>query len=63
VDKITLGPELLKEMEHAMVKIRQNLKVAQNRQKSYVDSKRTHREFNNVTPCFPHEDCNYVEVT
>jgi hypothetical protein len=45
VDRITLGPELLKEMEHAMVKIRQNLKVAQDRQKSYADSKRTHREF------------------
>jgi hypothetical protein len=45
VDKITLGPELLKEMEQAMIKIRQNLKVAQDRQKSYADSKRTHKEF------------------
>jgi hypothetical protein len=28
-----------------MVKIRKNLKVAQDRQKSYVDKRRTHREF------------------
>jgi hypothetical protein len=45
VDKITLGPELLKEMEHTMVKIRQNIKVAQDRQKSYADNKITHKEF------------------
>jgi hypothetical protein len=45
VDKISLGPKLLKEMEQAMVKIRQKLKVAQDKQKSYVDSKRSHREF------------------
>jgi hypothetical protein len=32
-------------MEHKMIKIRKNLKVAQERQKSYVDSKRTHKEF------------------
>jgi hypothetical protein len=31
VDKITLGPKLLKEMEHAMINIRQNLKVVQDR--------------------------------
>jgi hypothetical protein len=45
VDKITLGLELLKEMEHAMVKIRQNMKVSQDRQKSYGDSKSTHIKF------------------
>jgi hypothetical protein len=45
VDRTTLRTKLLKEMEHAMIKIRQNLKVAQDRQKSYVDNKRTHREF------------------
>jgi hypothetical protein len=44
VDKITLGPELLKEIEHAIVNIRKNLKISQDRQKSYVDSKRTPRE-------------------
>jgi hypothetical protein len=45
MEKITLGPELLKEMEHVMVKIRQNLKVSQDKKKSYDDSKRTHRDF------------------
>ena len=45
VEKFTLGLELLKEMEQAMVQIRKNLKISQDRQKSYVDSKRTPREF------------------
>jgi hypothetical protein len=45
VEKITLGPELLKEMEEAIVKIKQNFKIAQDRHKSYVNSKRTPREF------------------
>jgi hypothetical protein len=45
VDKITLGPELLKGIEHAIVKIRQNLNISQDRHKSYVDRKRTPKEF------------------
>ena len=45
VDKITLGPELLKEMEHVMVKIRDKLKVVQDRKKRYVECKRIHKEF------------------
>jgi hypothetical protein len=32
-------------MEDQMIKIKQNLKAAQDRQKSYTDSNRTHREF------------------
>jgi hypothetical protein len=40
-----IGPELLKEMEEQMEKIRQNLKVAQDRQQSYADRKRTNRKF------------------
>jgi hypothetical protein len=32
-------------MEQAMIKIRKNLKVAQDRKKSYADNKRTHKEF------------------
>ena len=32
VNRIVLGPELLKEMEQEVVKIRQNLKAAQERQ-------------------------------
>jgi hypothetical protein len=44
-DRTIVGPELLKEMEDQMIKIKQNLKAAQDRQKSYTDSNRTHREF------------------
>jgi hypothetical protein len=32
-------------MEDQMIKIKHNLKATQDRQKSYADSKRTHREF------------------
>ena len=42
---IVLGPYLLKEMEQEVAKIRQNLKAAQDRQKSYADKHRVHREF------------------
>ena len=45
VNRIVLGPELLKEMEKEVVKIRKNLKVAQDRQKSYADKHRVNREF------------------
>jgi hypothetical protein len=44
-DIAVVGPELLKEMEEKMLKIKQNLKVSQDRQKSYVDKGITHREF------------------
>jgi hypothetical protein len=44
-DRVVVGPELLKEMEDQMIKIKQNLKAAQDRQKSYVDNNRNHREF------------------
>jgi hypothetical protein len=44
-DRIVVGPELLKVMEDQMIKCKQNLKVAQDRQKSYTDSNETHREF------------------
>ena len=37
---------MLKEMEQEVVKIRQNLKAAQDRQKSYADKHRMNREFN-----------------
>jgi hypothetical protein len=45
VDRSIVGPELLKEMEEQMLKIKQNLKVAQDRKKIYADKNRTHREF------------------
>jgi transposase InsO family protein len=44
-DRVVIGPELLKEMEEQILKIKQNLKAAQDRQKSYADKNRTHREF------------------
>jgi hypothetical protein len=40
-----VGPYLLREMEEQVVKIKQNLKASQDRQKSYVDKCKTHREF------------------
>jgi hypothetical protein len=40
-----VGPELLKEMEDQMIKIKQNLKATQDRQKNYADKNKTHREF------------------
>ena len=46
VNRIVLGPELLKEMEQEVVNIRKNLKVAQDRQKIYADKYRVNREFN-----------------
>ena len=45
VNKIVLGPKLLKEMEQEVAKIRQNLKAAQDRQKIYGDKHRVHRNF------------------
>jgi hypothetical protein len=44
-DRAVVGPELLREMEEKILKIKQNLKVAQDRHKVYVDKGRTHREF------------------
>jgi hypothetical protein len=40
-----VGPNLLREMEEQMIKIKIKLNAAQDRQKSYVDKGRTHREF------------------
>jgi hypothetical protein len=45
INKISIGLDMLKEMEQQVTQIKQNLKVAQNRQKSYADQKRTPREF------------------
>ena len=45
VNKIVLGPELLKEMEQEVANIRKNLKAAQDKQKSYADKHRVHMEF------------------
>ena len=44
-DRIIVGPEMLQKMEEQVLKIRQRLKEANDRQKSYADAKRTPREF------------------
>jgi hypothetical protein len=44
-DREIIGPKLLKEMEEQLLKIKQNLKVAQDRRKSYSDKGRIHKEF------------------
>jgi hypothetical protein len=46
MDRITIGPDMLKEMEEQVIQIKQNLKIAQDRQKSYSDRKRTPKELN-----------------
>ena len=45
VDRLVLGPELLKDMELTMKQVQQNLKVVQGSQKSYACLKRTPRDF------------------
>jgi hypothetical protein len=45
INRISFGHDMLKEMEQQVTQIKQNLKIAQNRQKSYADQKRTPREF------------------
>lgn len=44
-NKVTLGPHMLTEMEATVKKVRKNIKVAQDRQKVYIDKKRAHKEF------------------
>jgi hypothetical protein len=45
VDRITIRPDMLKEMEQKMIQIKKNLKISQDRQKHYTDRKRTPKEF------------------
>jgi hypothetical protein len=44
-DRLVLGPKFIKDMEDQMVRIKQNLKAAQDRHKSYADKNKTTREF------------------
>jgi hypothetical protein len=37
IDRVVLGPEFLRKMEDQVIKIKKNLKAAQDRQKVYVD--------------------------
>ena len=45
VDRVLIGPELLQEMERTVCEVQKSLKAAQDRQKSYADCKRKHKEF------------------
>ena len=45
VDRLMLGSNLLKEVELTVKHVQQNMKVSQDRHKSYVDLKRTPSEF------------------
>jgi len=45
VDRLMLGPDLLKDMELTVKQVQSNLKIAQDRQKSNADRNRTQREF------------------
>ena len=52
-NKMILGLDMLEEMERTMKKVCQNLKAAQDRQKSYSDKKRSYQKFqvgDNVEP-------------
>eukprot|EP00253_Pinus_taeda_P004557 PITA_04557 len=44
-DRVIIGPELIHEMEAQVSQIRQRLKEAQDRQKSYADAHRTDRRY------------------
>ena len=44
-DRVVLGPELLKDMEDQMVRIKQNLKTTKDRHKIYAYKNKTTREF------------------
>ena len=45
MDRLVLGPELLKEMEEIVKQVEGYLKIAQDQQKSEEDLKRTPKEF------------------
>ena len=45
VDRLMLGPDLLKELELTMKHVQSNLKIAQDRKKSHANLKRTQKEF------------------
>eukprot|EP00253_Pinus_taeda_P007770 PITA_07770 len=44
-DKLRLGPEMLKEMEDMVKRVRTNLKAAQDQQKNFADRKRRFKEY------------------
>eukprot|EP00253_Pinus_taeda_P005321 PITA_05321 len=44
-DRLMLGPEMLKEMEELVKRVRSNLKAAQDRKKNFFDQKRRFKEY------------------
>ena len=50
-DRQLFGPDLIKESEEKVKLIRDRLKVAQSRQKSYADSKRKETVWKSETEC------------
>ena len=44
-DRISIGPQLVKDMEQQVTLIRQHLREAQDRQKKYADAKWVDREY------------------
>jgi hypothetical protein len=44
MNRITLGPEMLKYMQQKVIKIKQNLKITQDRQRIYTDKNQMHKE-------------------
>ena len=45
MDCLIIGPEMLQDMEQIVWEVQKNLKVVQDRQKSYADLERQHKEF------------------
>ena len=45
MDRLIVGTEMLQEMEQTLRKVQNNLKAMQDRQKSYAELKRHHKEF------------------
>ena len=43
IDRLMLGPDLLKELELTVKQVQSNLKTPQDKQKSHADLKRTHK--------------------
>ena len=44
-ERSLFGPDMIKEAEEQVAKVQENLKAAQSRQKSYVDTRRRPLEF------------------
>ena len=51
VDRLMLGPYMLKELELTVKQVQGNLKTTQDRKKSHADLKRTPKEFQVGEPC------------